>query len=241
MLDSVSILSGVLSVIFVAIGTLVGIRIAAKYFELKQRTFLFVGIYLIGLCEPWWPSATSFLIAILTNSDGLYTMPEVYFFIGNFFIPFTLTVWIIAFTDLLYKERQKLIVSLAVIFSIVFAIMFLFFLATEPSVIGVLQGPVDVDYTAWILVLLISIIGIVGVTGYLFARESLHAPDEVIQLKGKLILAGFMSYCIGALLDSAIPLNPITLPITRFILIFSAFLFYGGFILPDWLKNILIK
>jgi hypothetical protein len=87
------------------------------------------------------------------------------------------------------------------------------------------------------------------VTGTLFARRSLRSDNEEVKLKGKLLLAAFLSFSIGAILDSMIggilgdndPLLPIMVVIVRIILISSAIEFYGGFILPKWLKDLFLK
>lgn len=240
-LDAVTIVSGVFSIIFVAISTYVGIRIASKYSELKDKTFLYVGITWVLIVEPWWPSAISFLIALINNSNGLQDTPEIYFIIGNVLLPVALLSWITAFTGLLYKEKQKLIQLFFVIFGVIFEIILFYFIFTDSTFIGVLHGPVDVDYAGFILGFLLGMILMILVTGHLFARESLRTGKPEIMLKGKLLYAAFICFCIGALLDSAIPLNVITLPVTRIVLISSAIFFYGGFILPDWMKKLFLK
>jgi len=241
MLSEVEILSGILSIIYVAISTYVGLRIASKYFELKQRVFLLVGLTWIGLASPWWPSMVSFLIAVSTGGDGLYNTPKIYFLIGNLLIPIFVLLWITAITDLLYKNKQKVILTIFTIYCISFEVIFLYLLSTDSTRIGELKGPVDVDYTYIILGFLLSIILIILITGILFGRESLKSDNPEVRLKGKLIIIAIILFSIGALLDSAIPLMLITLPITRIILILSAILFYGGFILPNWMKKLFLK
>ena len=62
-----------------------------------------------------------------------------------------------------------------------------------------------------------------------------------IKLKGKIILLAFLFFIIGATLEAAIPLVPITVIIARVILIISAIMFYNGFILPNAVKRFLLK
>jgi hypothetical protein len=55
------ILYGILSVIFVFIAIIIGLRILTKYFELKMKELITVGLALIFLSSAWWGSAFSFL------------------------------------------------------------------------------------------------------------------------------------------------------------------------------------
>jgi len=245
-LNDVAFIGGIFSVLYVAINSYVGLRIAKKYFEVKQRVFLFVGITWVGLCSPWWPSSVSFIIALF-DGVGLENNPEIYFIIGNLMIPLFLILWMIAITDLLYKEKQKIIIGIMVIFSATFEIILWTLLLTGAPTnyesIGILNGPVNVDYQEIIMVLLLIIIVIIMVTGIQFGRESLKSDNPEIKLKGKLIIVAIILFTVGALVDSAAPLHlaMIILPVTRIILILSGIFFLGGFILPDFMKKIFMR
>jgi hypothetical protein len=238
-LTDVDILAGIFSIIWVVLSTFVGLKIASKYFRVKQRVFLLVGITWVLICSPWWGSASSVIIALFNNGVGLPR--EIYFSLTVIPIAPALIVWLTAYTDLIAKERQKIILLLASILGIVYTIIFFVLLNSDPSLVGVLKTPVDSDYKLIIMVYMLSVILIILITGTQFARHSLRSDNPEIKLKGKLLLIAFITFSIGALLDSAIPLNLITLPITRIILIISAISFYGGFILPNWMKKILLK
>lgn len=62
MLDTLTIINGTLSLIYVAISIIIVLAMVSKYFKYKPRTILLVGIAWTGLCEPWLSSAISFLI-----------------------------------------------------------------------------------------------------------------------------------------------------------------------------------
>jgi hypothetical protein len=213
----------------------------SKYFKYKEKLLILVGITWIGIVSPWIPSSLSFLIA-LVNNVGLTA--EWYFIIGNASAPIIIFIWMLAFTKFLYKEKQKLILGATVIYSLVFEVLFFIFLVTNPLLIGHYDPPVDVDYRFPFILLVASVIVIIFITGVLFARESLKAPSPELQLKGKFLLAAFISYVIGAILDAIIPLSEISvfiIPITRIILITASIEWYFGFILPERVKNIFIK
>ena len=75
-------LNGIFSIIFIVISTFVGIRIASRYRELKDKLYLYVGLTWILLVESWWPSAISFIIALF-DGVGLFNSPQLYFVIGE--------------------------------------------------------------------------------------------------------------------------------------------------------------
>ncbi|TXT59199.1 MAG: conserved membrane protein of unknown function [Promethearchaeota archaeon] len=111
----------------------------------------------------------------------------------------------------------------------------------DPTSLAVLNPPIDIEYEFIMLGFAISIILIMVSTGILFARESLRSENPDLRLKGKFLIAAFLSYTIGAILDSAVPLNLISLTVARVILISSAIEWYFGFILPERVKNLVIK
>jgi hypothetical protein len=237
-LEALDIINGIFSIIFVAISLLVGLIIFSKYIQYKEKIYLFVGATWILISEPWWPSALSFLIAI-NNEVGL--SEESYFLIGNIFIPVAIILWLIAFTEFLYTEKRKIILSVFIIYGIIFEILFFVFLSLDPALIGKLNPPVDVNYKSFIMVSLISFLLIVVISGFMFANLSLKSDDPEVRLKGKMLIVAYISFSIGALLDSSIPLIAPLIIITRLILILSALAWYGGFILPRWMRKIFLK
>ncbi|MFW6272866.1 MAG: hypothetical protein ACOC44_14315 [Promethearchaeia archaeon] len=235
-------LNGFSSLTYVIVSILVGLTILSKYFKYNQRPFLFVGITWLGLSEPWIPSSLSFLSNLLFG-QGLSL--ELYIIIGNILTPISLVSWMIAFTDLIYKQHQSLIVGIYAIIGIVFTIVFINLLFTNPTAIGTFssdsQVNIDIEYKSFVMIYLVFIVINLLITGSIFARNSLKSNQREVKLKGKFLLIAFIAWCIGAVFDSAIPLNFITLPITRLLLVSSALLFYIGFILPPGIKKLFIS
>jgi hypothetical protein len=62
-----------------------------------------------------------------------------------------------------------------------------------------------------------------------------------VRWKGKFIFIGYIIFLTGAILDSVIPLNPLTLFLTRILLVLSSFISYIGWIMPDSIANRLVK
>ncbi|MFX1302130.1 MAG: hypothetical protein ACFFBV_04510 [Promethearchaeota archaeon] len=232
------IVNGTFSLVFVAISIMVGLIILSRYFRYREKVYFYVGTTWLFISSSWWSSSVSFIVALI-NGSGI---PEwLYFLIGNVFTPFAIILWLIAFTEFLYTEKRKLILLIFSIYGLIFEIVFFILLFIDPSQIGMLTPPVDVRYESFILVYLISFLIIVIFSGILFARLSLKSDDLEVKLKGKLLIMAYIFFAVGAVLDSSIPLNEITIVITRLILIISAILWYGGFLLPKWMKKLLLK
>lgn len=231
-------LNGVFSLVFVAISLFVGFIILSRYFKYRERVYFLVGITWVLIASPWWPSTISFIVA-LSNDVGI--TPEIYFLIGNLLVPLAVILWLLALTEFLYTEKRKLILSVFLVIGLIFEVLFLTFLFLNSDFIGELNGPVDVNYKSFIMIFLIIFLLIVVITGFLFANLSLKSDDPEVKLKGKLLVIAYITFSIGALLDSSIPLNEALIIITRLILITSSFCWYAGFLLPRWLKKYLLK
>jgi hypothetical protein len=240
-LEALDYVNGIFSVILVIIFILVGLRIALRYRVMKESSYLFVGLCWILMGESWYPSSTSFIIALFNDGLGLIPFPEIYFILGTSLLPFTLTFWLIAFTELMYKEKQKIVIIICVIGGILFETLLFYFILTNPSIIGTVEVPVDANYGLFISVFQIFLLIVLIVTGTIFARASLKSDNPEHILKGKLLLIAFWLFFIGAIFDVLSNLNIIFLILGRTMLFFSSVFFYYGFIFPEWMKNRFIK
>ena len=238
-LELVEILQGSFSLIFVIISILIGIRLILKYFEKKNREFFLVGITWIGISTPWMHGAISFIMILLFNTS---LSVEIRFIIGNVFIPIIVVIWLIAFTDLFYQEKQKLILIIFSVIAVIYEVIFFILLFTDTSLIGTFIGPFQVRYTLFIRITMSFYAGLALITGVIFAVKTIKAgtSPEMI-LRGKFLLLAFPSFALGSILDVLVPLTPFTVVITRLILISSAIEFYFGFSLPKIVKKLFIK
>jgi len=238
-LTTIDLVNGILSLIFIAIATIVGLKVVLRYVKTKKTTPLYIGIAWIIIVSPWWGSATSVLVALATGGDGL-SLPA-YLLIANFLSPFFMVFLMAGFTNFYFKEKQKIIVGICLIIEIIFEIYLIFFIIVDPRVHGELNGVVDISYAGiWRIYLIIHII-LILIIGTAIAVNSIKSQDTEIKFRGIFLLLAFISFTIGAIADASLTLNFVTLLIIRIILISSALEFYLGFIMPDWIKNILIK
>ena len=253
-MDIVDILQGSLSLIYVIISFIIGFSIISKFGKIKNRLYILVGLFWLMLSTLWLPEAISFLM-IVFGQNPLAT--EWYFIIGNVFIPIAVFAWIIASTDMISKDKQILALILISISSIVFEALFFYHFFLDINLIGVIDPlrPFSADF-GYLLTVLISIaILVIFFTGLNFARKSIRSENEEVRLKGKLLQVAFITFTIAALLektvrsiligtiftDPTIPILSVMLVVVRLLLIISTLAFYGGFLLPHWMKSIFKK
>ncbi len=224
-LEPTIFLNGILSIIFVAISTFVGLSIASKYFKYKDRTLLFIGFSWCGMCIIWWSISISFLLILFTDK-GLDQ--DIYIIIGYVLIPIFLESWLIAFTHLKYKQKRMIILIIFAILGVLYEILLFYFYFTDISMIATLSGPVDVKYGIFMISWLLFVIILVFITGNIFARESLKSDNPQIKLKGKLLMGAFNSYVIGSAFSIFSNYSIVILIIARITVILASILFYFG-------------
>ena len=245
-LEVVDFLQGLFSLLFVIISLILGFTILTKYFKYKSKLYILVGLSWIGVANPWFPDSISFLMNLIIEQS----LPvELYFIIGNAFIPLALLCWLIAYTNMISKKGKSVILGLTIILSVAFEITFFYLLITNIDLIGTINParPFTVDFDIFITVYLLIVIVVMFVTGIKFAQKSVKSEEKDIRLKGKLLRAAFITFTIAAILDSLLgaifadptdPVLSIMVVLTRILLIISAFEFYGGFILPKWMHSL---
>ena len=237
-LTLIQFLTGLFSLILAVVSIYVGLYIASRYRKHNNKILLYLGLAWCGLFNGWWPSAISFIL-ILTTGNPLPMI--LYFIIGNTTVPWFLFLFITAVTELLYKEKQKIILLFFFIYAVAFDVVLYYYMFTDPSKIGYLQGPVDVRYAGLFSLLLVGVLIFATIGGVLFALESLKSDEPESKLRGKFILYSFLVWGFGSIMDAIIELTVITLPIIRILLISSTVAVYFGILMPDYIKKIFLK
>ena len=235
------ILNGVFSLLFVVISIIIGLTIISKYPKSRNRTVILVGFVWLGIVSTWYASSSSFLVALITGGDGFMSVPPYYFLIGAVPLPITAFIWMVAFTDLLYRDKKKIILLIIGITGIIFEIALFTLLLIDQDLVGTVSSPVDAEYEFFVTSYQIFLVLLVLVSGILFARESLKSDTLEIKLKGKLLLVAFLSFVIGSILEILSGLSIVLLIIARLLLITSSIEFYGGFILPPWMEKLFVR
>lgn len=225
---------GLLSLVTVIFAFSVGLKIISKYFKVKDKNFLFIGLIWIGIYHPWWSSSLSFLL-VLFGGESLSL--GLYFLFALSLTPFFLVLWMLAFTDMVLQKYRNLTIILIAVITGLYEIYLVYNVIFDVNVIGDFTAIFDVHYNSISMIYLVFIVLLLLVTGILFSRESLKSENPEIKLKGKFLFLAWVLWSIGAVLDSVIPLFIVTLLITRLILITSSILFYIGFLLPNFIKK----
>ena len=237
-LTPIELLNGIFSLIIVFFSTTVGILISSRYFKHKQISLLYIGLLWIGLVSIWFAISIATLSILITGTQIPDTL---YMFISNGFLPLTSIVGIMGFSELLFKEHQKKIVLPYIIYGAIFEIILVEYLLIDPYALGRLNSPVDATYGIFVTIYQIFLLLTFVIFSTLFARVSLRAENPEVNLKGKLILAAAYCFLAGAIMDIIGEISIVILITGRILLIFSSFLFYGGFVLPNWMKKLLKK
>ena len=239
-LNNYQLISGILSIILVTIYIIIGLSIFLKYFKVKQRVFIYMGLAWITLSMLWWSSIIHMILLILNpNGSGL---PLFYnFVIASFVTPLCVFLFAAAFTSLTFKKYKRHLQAYLLIMAGSFWIILIFYLSNILQLYGISYFSDENPTDLWIVVYLFIIIITLDLMGILFALDSIKSENEVIKYKGKLILIAFILFAIGAFFDG-IESNLFFLEFfDRFLLMASVIFFYFGFIMPDWLKNRILK
>ncbi len=240
-LTGVDIIGGVFALLYISISMIVGLSIISKYLKNKNIDLLYVGLTYIFMCSPWWGITSSFIAALFNGGVGIPL--EVILILSFVPLPIALLLWMIAYTSIMSSDNRKPILLAMIAFSIFYWVYFLLvYFIGGPESLAVLESPVDTKSVDPIFVVCLFIfIFILLASGVSFARKTMKLDDPDTKLKGKLLLIAFPTFCFGALLDAAVSITAITVIIFRTLLIVSAIFFYGGFILPNWMKKIFQK
>ena len=228
------IINGIFGIIALLISFFVSMRMISKGVEYRKRVFVLVGIAGFIVSVPWWGSIISFVLEI---SSGIVLTIEIQNLIYFPLIPIGMFAWLVAFTDLVFKKRQKTIIALFIIYGIIYEIVFFMVYTFDPSLEVTFYGMKSrVIPTAF----MVSFLIIIWISVALFTRESLKADDPEIQMKGKLLVVAILLYSVAALLETIVlifPIPTIFQIIGRTFLIVSAAIFFWGFFLPEWIKK----
>lgn len=240
-LELLEIANGIFSIILVSVFTLVGIRIMLIYRRQKSRVYLFVGFTLMGLGSPWYSSSASYIISFFNNDQGLTNLPVIYFLLAIPILPIITLSWTMGFTEILYKERQKLFRNIFIIIAILLEIWLVIFMIIDPNGILILTTPVNADYSRAILIYILCSLIYLLYTGILLARSGIKLNEPEPKLKGYFLILAFILYIIGSVFDSIIDFTDLLLLLPRIVLLAAVFCFYCGFNLPKTIKKLFLK
>ncbi len=169
-------------------------------------------------------------------------MEEIRFIIAYVFIPIIIVLWLITFTNFMYREKRKIILTIYTIICLICEILFFTFLFTDRvNMIGYFERTFSAVYRPFVRFTILFFLATALITFLIFANESRKSEDPELKLKGKFLMIAFITYAACAVLDSFFLFQPVVIVIVRLLLISSAIEFYFGWILPQPVKKFLIK
>lgn len=247
LLVSVSVeaqINGLFSVIaFILVLILSGI-VLSKAIKYKEKNLYYFFICVIFALSPWYPGIFGYIYWVFTNQLISY---ELYVVMQLFFVPIGLMAWLNIYTNVLLTEKKAMFLIIYGIISLIFISLFIYYLFLAPNApVEELLVTVDLKNFDSIFVgfaLLFSIISSFTVlgTGIHFSLSAIQkANDELLKWKGRFLLIGFICFTIDATFD-AIIINQIIIIPLRILLLIAYFFWYAGFIMPDFLKKIILK
>lgn len=231
-------INGLLSLITVIIVSIIGLVMIAKYKKYKVKTLIFMGFAQIFIISPWQGSSGEFLYLIIT---GNLLPSAVYIFLICYLAPLAGLSITAGFTEMKFRNKQKLLVGIFIILGIIMETYIIYFLIVDANVLGRRFGPFDFEYSGFMRYYIIFLIVYVTLIGLFMGITGLNSDNPEIRWKGRFLILAFISWSLAAIADAVIETNLATVFFVRILLISSAIEMYCGFILPDWLKHKLIK
>ena len=229
---------GILSIVGILIVFLLGALMIRSYFRNKNRGVLLMGIVIILLSEPWWPYAINLMLFLIS---GEILPLGMHILIGLGLHPLTVLLGIIVMANLLWENNKKIIIHLSAVYAAIIQIIIFYAAFLDPFSFAKSEGPFDTRYISYIGLILIIDLTILIIVGILFFRETRKSEKPENRLKGTLYIISVLSYVIGAILDSVMPLSLIILLIVRILLVSAAFEIYGAFAMPKWIKKLFLR
>ncbi|MBD3212884.1 MAG: hypothetical protein GF311_09770 [Candidatus Lokiarchaeota archaeon] len=228
---------GLMSLVFVVVSLIIGIKLMWKYFKYKEKTFITVGLTWIFLSASWWHSAFNMLSLLFFDTPLNEILGLI---LVNAFIAPALITWMYSFGNLIYNKYKKEITIISLVIFGGYEILFFILLIIQPDLIAtVLPGNIVQRTVLTFSFAIISII-IAIVAGLIISLEAIRTENQKIKWKGRFLLLAFALFTVGALLDSATWIGLGFIVFIRILLITSVITYYLGFFLPEWLANILI-
>ena len=229
---------GIVSIISLIIITSIGIIAQLRYLKYRNKNLLYIGISLIFMWSPWWPSSISFVI-YLFSSNGLPF--SLYIFIGNFFFPISAFFWLMFILDVFKLDSKKKRLALAsyLVFVIIYEIFIIYWMI-NPDLLGGLRNALVPAYGIELYLLILVIVAIIIITGFLLAVDMLKAKQPELKLKAYFLIIAFTLMIFGIMLE-IFTLGNLWLLISRIVIVIAVILIYIGFFLPDRVKKLFLK
>ena len=181
----------------------------------------------------WLAPTMLFLSILLTGS--LITF-ELYLLIGHAF-PLAVIFWLIIITELMFKEKQKLILTIIGSYYAILTVVFFYLFFTDISLLGELRGFLGFQQGPFLIIRNLSSMIISIVSVILFYRESHKSDNAQTRLRGTLFLTAIIFVILGAFFH-IITGNAF---LTLIFFLLASISYYTALLTPEWMKKLFIK
>lgn len=232
--------NGITSLLGAVVAIYLGLKTIQRYFKYYDKNLLLIAITGMTMMLPWLPGGINFITLIFIE----YRIPiEIYLIIALAMSQIGTLCWMILFTNLIAKKRQKSIVLIFLIYLIIFEFIVITTTFREPLLLGEYGANLYVIYKPMTIALISIFFIVILSTSIIFCKGSLKASQPEIRLKGKLLLTSIIFVVIGSFIEAILAGSEfyVLLFIGRILLILSTIGFYGAFILPNWIRKIFLK
>ncbi|MBD3338506.1 MAG: hypothetical protein GF353_05335 [Candidatus Lokiarchaeota archaeon] len=211
-----------------------------KYLQYKYRELFLFGLsFFILAGVVYIPFVISiFMLLILGQGLDLFVHAVA---IG--FSPIIVLTYLAAMSELIFKDKQKLILTIiAVLVAIIEIIHFYILFVYGPSYLGYKwEDGVSVSWYPFVIFYLAITLLIFIISSSIFAYKAYRTNDEENKLKGIILFLASIFFLFGSLFESVIVLTGFLSPITRILQILGASLYYIGFTLPKKIKKLFLE
>jgi len=232
-LPPIEFFNGIVAIIINVFFFYIGISIIRNYYKYKDKRLLYTGIAIFFMSFPWFPISISFISVLIVNQALPF---EIYYILGYGFT-FGIFFWLLAFTDMAYKSKKKIIIGIYSIYLIILTVLFYILLFTNKPLIGSISGTIMASHGLFLRIRNLIRLVILLLTGFLIWYKSKDSPSAEVRFKAKMILLGVILFAVGGVFFSITNIS--VLPLIFFIP--SLFGVYAGFALPDWMKRFIAK
>lgn len=226
-------INGIFIVIIVILLWYIGLKLFLKYRSIREKKLLMLGMVFIFQGLTWFAPAVVFLSLLLTGnliSLELYLLIGHAFNLGAFF-------WIYLLTELMFKNKQKIIISILGIYLVATILIFFYLFFTNISLIASFSGFLRFQQGPFLVIRNLSFMIISIIFTIIFYRESHKSENPEVRLRGTLFLAALILIILGGISHMITGLVYVVL---IFFLIAGIF-YYTALLTPEWMKKRLIK
>ena len=242
-LTTIELIMGIFNFMVMLVYVIVGLRIASKYIKYRQKTLIYAGVAWSSIGTVFLGFSINFIYYLFT---GKLVSEVLVWILTSCFVPVGLTFIYFLLADLKVNIQgfKRLIQLYSIITNIIFEIYLIYAYITDISLVGISIGAFDGVWQGisalWLLYAMISVVIIVLIIGI----DAIKSTNAEVKLKGKFLIIAVVVFLLASILDLnylRLTDNPYIAGLAKLFMIISGLLFYCGYILPIWIKNLFIE